>query len=86
MRVQSKEALGDSVWTAKINGVLLEPSDDVSDPYPTPYTNGAGEPGQYRAWIVPKEVLMQGNNAIKIKYVQGKEASFDVIYMDLAVQ
>ena len=45
-------------WQAKINGTVLTTTSDVSEPYGAGYDTGY--PVDYRAWIVPKEILIDG--------------------------
>jgi hypothetical protein len=84
LRIQARDSLGDSRWTATLNGVALEPTADVSEPYPNPYAVGLGKPEDYRAWTVPAALLRCGANEIALTLVEGRAAP--VTYLDLAVR
>ncbi len=84
LRIQAHGPLGDSRWSATLNGVALAPTADVSEPYPNPYPVGLGQPGDYRAWSVPAAVLKAGPNRIELTLISGKAMS--VGYLDLAVR
>jgi len=83
LRIQARLPLGSSRWTAAVNGTALEPSADVSEPYPTPYAVGLGKPEDFRAWTVPAALLKAGQNEIVITLAGGK--AIQLTYLDLAV-
>jgi hypothetical protein len=84
MRIQARELLGSSEWEATLNGVALEPTADVSEPYPNPYPPALGEPGSYRAWSVPAHAMKHGANRIEIVMTRGEPVQ--LFYLDLAAQ
>ena len=83
LRIQSLEFAVGQLWEAKINGVLLIPSSDVSEPYPTNLTHMTLTADHYRAWEVPASLLIDGINEIQIT-LQGGVAT-DLWYLDLAM-
>jgi len=84
LRIQSREALGDSEWRAVLNGAVLEPTVDVSEPYPNPYPPALGKPDNYRAWFVPAGAMVAGANRIEIVMSKGKPVQ--LFYLDLAAE
>lgn len=72
LRIQARQALGSSRWTASVNGSALEPTADVSEPYPNPYPVGIGKPEDFRAWIVSAALLKAGVNQIAVTLVEGR--------------
>ena len=83
LRIQSLEFAVGQLWDAKINGVLLIPTSDVSEPYPTNLTHMTLTADHYRAWEVPASLLIDGINEIQIT-LQGGVAT-DLWYLDLAM-
>ena len=71
-------------FTARLNGVDLKPTSDVSEPYPNPYSPMLGKPEELRAWAVPLELLKDGNNEIEIGMTEGETA--EIVFLDLAVE
>ena len=84
LRMQTAAALGDSSWSARLNGHALAPTPDVSEPYPNPYSTMLGEPEQLRAWTVPAEVLAAGENRVEFTLRSGG-AEVRLVFVDLAV-
>ena len=84
LRIQSRDSLGNSQWRARFNGVDLNPTDDVSEPYPNPYPPMLGEPEELRAWTVPVGLLRDGINSIEISLVEGKLS--EIVFLDVAVE
>ena len=84
MRIQAETSLGDSVWTARLNGAFLEETADRSEPYASPYRPMLGSAEQHRAWIVPATLLKDGVNTIDIQMQQG-EGDVKLVFFDLAI-
>jgi len=84
LRLQAARGLGTSEWEARLNGARLEPTDDVSEPYPNPYKVALGEPADYRAWIVPARLCRAGANLIEITLTKGKPVRLCCV--DLAIR
>ena len=84
LRIQCSESLGDSKWMARFNGVDLEPSSGVSEPYPNPYPPLLGKPEELRAWNVPIDLMEDGINSIEITMTEGEPA--EIVVLDLAVE
>lgn len=75
-------------WQAKLNGVLLQSTKNVSEPFEEPYKGFLGDPADYFAWDVPAEVMKNGNNTIQFELVDApisEEFKVDVIWVDLGV-
>jgi len=72
LRVQSKASFGDRQLLVHFNGTPLEPTPDVSEPYPNPYPDGLGSAETLRAWTVPAELLTDGANTIDVEMTQGE--------------
>jgi hypothetical protein len=84
LRIQADKDLGDSQWTATLNGVALEATDDRSEPYENPYPQLLGEPGEHRAWQVPAGLLKDGVNDIEITLNQGLDTA-TLLFLDMAL-
>lgn len=84
MRIMSSQNLENADFDAKINGISLTATSDVSEPYEHPFLAGMGEPAQYKAWTVPFSYLVNGNNIIQITCKS--PGGFDIYYLDLAIQ
>jgi len=84
LRVQATRPLGGSRWQAALNGTPLEPTDDVSEPYPNPYPVALGDPSHYRAWLVPAGLCRPGTNRIDLTMTRGKPVR--LCYLDLAIR
>ena len=84
LRIQTRDPAVDSPWRVLFNGVALEASPDVSEPYAAPYPDGLGTPDTLRAWIVPRPLLKDGPNRLRLELVRGKAAA--VRFIDLAVR
>ena len=84
LRIQGRQSLGDSRWRARFNGVDLNATGDVSEPYPNPYPPMLGKPEELRAWIVPVGLLKDGINTIEITLVKGELS--EIIFLDVAVE
>jgi len=83
LRIQSESSLGESRWTARLNGETLGPTDDVSEPYPNPYPPMLGKPEEMRAWTVPPAFLRDGQN--KVEFTLTGRARLTLAYLDLAM-
>ncbi|MBI5684220.1 MAG: hypothetical protein HZC54_04000 [Verrucomicrobia bacterium] len=83
LRIQGEDPLGESRWTARLNGKDLAATDDLSEPYPNPYPPMLGKPEELRAWRVPASVLKDGPNQIELTMTAGKPVR--VAFMDLAL-
>jgi hypothetical protein len=87
LRIQSDESLSNSSWTAKVNGITLSSTSDVSEPYPNPYSPLLGLPEDHRAWVVPKNILNDGINQIQIKReINSNFNNYAIVFIDIAIQ
>jgi len=85
LRIQGDASLQPSGFTASINGRVLKPNDDVSEPYPNPYVRAGalGRPDELRAWTVPRRLLADGPNRIELTLTDGPPVR--IIFIDLAI-
>nr|WP_321465888.1 hypothetical protein [uncultured Desulfobulbus sp.] len=83
LRVQGEASLGESRWKARINGVELSSTSDVSEPYPIPYPQMLGKPNEMRAWQVPAVLLRNGPNRVEFTLLSGPRAR--LMFFDLAL-
>lgn len=85
LRIQANQSLGQSQWTVVLNGVKLDRTDDVSEPYDNPYPEGRGVPEDFRAWKVPANILKDGDNTIELSLDAATEPT-RIFYLDIAVE
>ena len=71
-------------FICRLNGVELQETDDISEPYPTPYPGALGTPETLRAWTAPAKLLKDGINIIELAMDKGETAR--IIFVDLAVE
>ena len=85
LRIQGETSLRPCRFALSFNGRALEPSDDLSEPYPNPYVRAGalGRPEELRAWTVPRRLLSDGPNRIELTLTEG--APVRIIFIDLAV-
>ncbi len=83
LRIQSMESLKGSQWSVSFNGVKLEQTDDVSEPYPNPYDTGVGAPDNYKAFILPAALVKDGENKIAVTMKKG--GAVRLFYLDIAL-
>ena len=84
LRIQTDKVMENRAWIARLNGVELIATEDVSEPYANPYPAMLGRPEAMRAWLVPSAVLHQGSNELAITLSKGDPCN--VAYLDLAVK
>lgn len=85
LRIQiTGEPYTDQAWSVFFNSVPLRESDNVDEPYNTPYIGGIGKQEEYRAWTVPLELMVEGDNRLEVSGRSGKPA--EIIYIELAVR
>lgn len=82
LRIQADKPLGNDEWTATFNGELLNPTHDVSEPFPVPYPSLLGKPEEMRAWTLPSKLLHEGKNSLEVTLRTGEPVA--VIFVDLA--
>lgn len=84
LRIQAKVRFQPAdEWTATINGTEVTATADVSESYPSVYTQMHGKPEEWRAWSVPAAVLRDGRNEVVLLCKRG--APTELIGLDLAV-
>lgn len=75
----------------RLNGKELTPTPDTEDPYSHGYSPDTAlsmndhdcTPG-YRAWTVPAELLVEGENRFEITMTEGEPA--ELFYLDVAME
>ena len=82
LRIQTEQELHGNPWTVVFNGLVLTETDDRSEPYGA--SRSFGCPAQYRAWLVPADILKSGINEIKIQLLDG--GPYELIFLDVAVE
>ncbi len=85
LRIQTEEVIGLTRVEASLNGQPLVEAEDRSEPYENPYTPLLGEPSQLRAWRVPPDVLLEGDNVLELT-ISGTQGDVHVVFIDLAVR
>lgn len=82
IRIQCESNLRYTSWRLWFNDVELIPTKDKSE-FISVYNGGFGNPDEYKAWIVPKELMRDGINYIGVKLEDGDDT--EIIYIDLQV-
>ena len=82
LRIQAATAWGEAEVEASLNGSVLDPTPDVSEPYPNPDPPLLGKAEALRAWQVPAATLRDGKNEVRFQFKSGPAAS--VVFVDLA--
>ena len=83
LRIQGDESLNGTEWRVTLNGVELESIGDVSEPYENPYLP-FGNPDEYRAWVVPVNILKEGVNTAEVALVDGNRSV--LVWLGLAIK
>ena len=83
LRIQGDESLNGTGWRVTFNGVELESTADVSEPYENPYL-AFGDPDEYRAWVVPVTILKEGINTVEVALVDGSRSV--LVWLGLAIK
>ncbi|MBX3670107.1 MAG: family 10 glycosylhydrolase [Rhodocyclaceae bacterium] len=83
LRVQCQSSFEDARFEARLNGTLLAPTDDVSEPYSNPYPAMLGQPDELRAWQLAPRVLIDGSNKLEITMLKGGNPR--LMFIDMAV-
>jgi hypothetical protein len=84
LRLELTAPWADRDAEVRINGRQLLPDIDVSDPYSTPFASPQRNNGTLlRAWLVPPELLKDGQNRIEVLLKKGDAA--EIRFLDLAV-
>jgi hypothetical protein len=81
LRLQTLDPLQAQTFTVKLNGTILSPTSDISEPFPNPDPPMLGTPETLCAWTVPAALLHDGENRLEIM-VAGEPV--DIGYLDLA--
>lgn len=84
LRLRARDDLGASLWSARLNGLVLETTADRSAPYRTRYDAAHGSAQEkLRAWSVPTNALRDGINHFEFTLTKGDAAVVE--YLDLGV-
>ena len=83
LRVHTEKPLGGAELGVKMNGTVLEPTDDVSAFYGNPDDGVISELSRRRAWACPVGILRDGLNELEVTVAATD--SVNVIWIDLAV-
>jgi hypothetical protein len=83
LRIQTAADLPAGNWSARVDGIDLQATTDISEPYPNPYTQLLGTPDQLRGWQVSPQVLKAGRNDVEVVWLG--EGAQKVVFADLAL-
>ena len=83
LRVQTLQPVDAQRLVVKMNGALLAPTDDRSEPFLNPYPPMLGTRETLAAWTAPGALLREGVNDVEVGLAAGDPA--DVAFLDLAV-
>jgi hypothetical protein len=83
LRIQCLQPVEQRQLVVRFNDRELSPTEDVSEPYPQPYTEGLGSAETLRAWIVPRQALRDGPNEIKLRFADGPP--LEVLFVDMSI-
>jgi len=86
-RLPARASLAGTRLVLHLNGTALASTLEVSEPFDNPYRyrdpSPLGSPDDYRAWIVPAELLADSENRIEITMTDGEPA--ELCYLDVAM-
>ncbi len=85
LRIQTTKPITDSTLKVAFNGKRLTRTDDISDPFPSPYNQDASlsNPEILRAWTVPANQMKNGENTLVFTLTNG--SSISIAYIDLGI-
>jgi hypothetical protein len=87
LRIQSEDSLTNTNWQVKFNGVVLSSTSDVFEPFDGILSGYLPEPYNYKAWIVPLNLLQNGQNQVEIKCLStGGLSSIIICWFDVIVE
>jgi hypothetical protein len=84
VRVQFAEPYGSRKFELLFNGTKLEPTNDISEPYPNKYPNYLGTSETLLAWKLPAGIIHDGKNDMKLRQSTGDKCK--VVFIDIAVK
>ena len=84
LRIQADSILTNQRFEVKLNGVALDPTEDVSEPFGIQYPPLLGPDGAMRAFLIPLELIREGKNEICIKMTEGE--SIRLISLNIAIR
>ncbi len=84
LRVQVDRAWAKRSLTAYVNGRIVLPYADTSEPFPNPYPPLLGTPEQKKAWKIPFGILRDGMNEITLKMIKGDPIL--ITFLDIAIK
>lgn len=84
LRIQVEPFWNDAPCRVYFNGVELLDTRDVSEPYPTKLDEGLGNAKSLRAWTLPKAVVKDGVNQVRIVAPDGSDA--EMVFLDIGIQ
>jgi len=84
LRIQSRRRMEHRQFAARFNGRELLPTTDIAEPYPQPYIDGLGNAQTLRAWTVPRELMRNGPNEIKLSFPDG--SPLEIVFIDLSIR
>jgi hypothetical protein len=87
-RIQSEASLEGTQWRARLNSRVLAKTQDISEPYESPYTNCLGTPQTLMAWIVEPGMLIDGVNNIEVTMLSGgsEDNEAKLVFLDFGIE
>ncbi|HEX4129182.1 MAG TPA: hypothetical protein VHZ24_04010 [Pirellulales bacterium] len=82
LRIQTTAAIDDGRLKVRFNNTPLEPTDDISEPYPNANPTMLGTAETLRAWTVPQKLLREGKNEVRVSLEAGTDVM--IAMLDLA--
>jgi hypothetical protein len=84
LRIQVEPSWHDASCRVYFNGVELPGVRDISEPYPTKFDEGLGDTKSLRAWTLPKSVVRDGVNRVRIVAPDGPGA--ELVFLDIGIR
>ncbi|MBE6632940.1 MAG: hypothetical protein E7620_01205 [Ruminococcaceae bacterium] len=84
LRLESLQKVSGLDIEVHVNGVLVQLTTVLEEPYENPYLNLLGTPEQWRAYTVPAYLLQNGANEITV--VNRSSSSIRLYFVDLAIR
>lgn len=84
LRLQTEGATTERTFSARWNGVALQSTPDVSEPFANPYPSMLGKPEELHAWDIPVSQLRDGTNSVELSFAGGDAVT--LTFLDIAAR
>ena len=84
-RLQSLNDISDRTFTITVNGTVLQATAYTGEAYQNEYTQMIGEAENYSCFTVPKSILKEGKNEIKVT-LTGGPTTVGICFVDLTIK